>query len=380
VNKYKLLIADDAELNREILSVMLGDQYDFVFASDGVETLEALEGIEKGERIDLLLLDLHMPNKDGFDVLRVMNEKSWIEQVPVIVISAETDPVIIADAYALGVTDYISRPFQAVIVQNRVKNTLIIHRHEVDLIDLVEKQIYERESINHSLINVFSDIIEMRNHESGSHTLNIQLITRLLLNTMITITDKYPLTYSEISRISTMSALHDIGKIKVPESILNKPGKLTDEEWVIMKAHTTEGDAILSSPMLYQESAFIKTAREICRSHHERYDGSGYPDGLKGDDIPISAQVVSVADVYDALTGERCYKPAFSHDEAIDMILNGECGVFNPLLIECLKKVAPQLKTMNLSDAASHYDFHSDTRTVVNEVLSEHNLPLVHHT
>ena len=377
VNKYKILIADDAEFNRELLSAMLGDQYDFAYACNGAEVIDILE---KGEHIDLILLDLHMPQKDGFDVLHAMNENDWINDVPVIIISAETNPDLITDAYALGVTDYISRPFQTVIVQNRVKNTLIIHKHETDLIKLVESQIYERESINHSLINVFSDIIETHNHEAGSHTLNVQVISRLLLNTLVTITDKYPLTQAEITMISAMASLHDIGKLNIPDSILNKPGKLTPEEWVIMKSHTTEGDAILSNPMLDQNSNFIKVARTICRHHHEKYDGSGYPDGLKGDDIPIAAQIVSMADVYDALTDERCYKSAHSHEKAIEMILNGECGVFNPILIECLLKVAPKLKEVKNSDHAFQYDFHADARAVVNELLKEHNLPTLHHS
>lgn len=375
--KCRILIADDSELNRELLSEMLGDRYIFLYACDGSQVIEYLE---KKEQIDLILLDINMPNKDGFDVLHFMNENALIEDLPVIIISAESSPELISKAYQLGITDYISRPFHSVIVQNRVKNTLIVHENQTRLINLVESQIYERESINHSLITLFSDIIETRNQESGSHTLNIQVIANLLLNALVRITDKYPLSQTDISMISTMASLHDIGKIRIPEAILNKPGKLTPEEWVIMKTHTTEGDAILGNPMLDQNNKFIQIARSICRHHHEKYDGKGYPDGLKGDEIPIAAQVVSVADVYDALTSERCYKPAHTHEQALAMIQNGECGVFNPVLMDCLLMVAPQLKKLTLSSESMQYDFSSDALSIANELLAEQNLPLIHHT
>ena len=241
-DKSKILIADDAELNREILSEMLGDAYEFVYAADGVEAIDALQSIHD---IDLVLLDMNMPNKDGFDVLATMNEQLWIESIPVIVISAESGQDFIEKAYNLGVTDYIGRPFNSLVVQRRVENTLFMYAKQKRLVHQVEKQIYEREKINNVMINIFSDIIETRNHESGTHTLNVQTITNLLLNRLIEITDQYHLTKSDVSLISTLSALHDIGKIKIPESILNKPGKLTDEEWVQMKSHTIEGDTIL---------------------------------------------------------------------------------------------------------------------------------------
>ena len=370
MRRSKILIADDAELNRDILTAMLGDEYDFAYACDGVEAIEVLSSLEE---IDLVLLDMNMPNKNGFDVLRAMNEQNWIETIPVIVISAETSTDFIEGAYKLGVIDYIGRPFNSLVVQRRVENTLIMYSKQKRLIRQVEKQVVEREKISNSMINIFSDIIETRNHESGTHTLNVQTITNLLLGRLCEITDRYGITKSDVSLYSTLSALHDIGKIKVPEEILNKPGKLNDEEWVIMKAHTTEGDKILSSPELDQDSKFVRVARSICRWHHEKYDGGGYPDGLVGDDIPIAAQVVSMADVYDALTSERCYKKAFSHEKAIEMILGGECGVFNPLLLQCLQDTADTLKS--LLHVKTRYDYTYDALSTANEILSEEELP-----
>ncbi len=365
--KNKILIADDAELNRSMLALMLGDQYDFVFATNGAEAVNMLK---TDEDIDLILLDLNMPEMDGFDVLRVMNDNHWIEEIPVIIISAEDSIEFMTQAYQLGVTDYINRPFRALVVQRRVENTLLMYQNRKKLIHLVEKQIYEREKFNSSMINIFSNIIELRNHESGSHTLNVQIITNLLLHRLSEITNRYNLTKSNISLISSLSALHDIGKIKIPEEVLNKPGKLTDEEWELMKTHSIEGDKILSSAALDQTSKFVRTARSICRWHHEKYDGKGYPDGLSGDDIPISAQVVSLADVYEALTSVRCYKDAFSHEKALDMILNGECGAFNPLLLQALKDISDELKDI---DKNTHYDSQYEITDILDEMLlTEH--------
>jgi response regulator RpfG family c-di-GMP phosphodiesterase len=374
MKRSKILIADDAQINRDMLTVMLGDKYDFVYACDGVEVIEMLDA---GENADLMLLDLNMPNMGGFDVLHTMNVRKWINDIPVMIISAEDNPELIAKAFSLGVVDYISRPFYTVIVQRRVENTLLMYSKQKQLVHMVENQVYEREKISNSMINIFSDIIETRNHESGSHTLNVQAITSMLLTELSQRTDKYRLTKSDISLITTLSALHDIGKIKVPENILNKPGKLTADEWEIMKAHTVEGDKILASTELDQNSNFIKTARSICRWHHEKYDGKGYPDGLVGDEIPIAAQVVSLADVYDALTSERCYKKAFSHEKAVEMISSGECGAFNPLLIEAFNAVSDSLES--LKESGNHYDFSANAALVADEALKANNLPYESH-
>lgn len=194
------------------------------------------------------------------------------------------------------------------------------------------------------MIGILSHIVEFRNGESGSHVLHINKITGMLLERLIQKTDKYDISWHDRYLITTASALHDIGKIGVDEKILNKPGRLTADEFEIMKMHTMIGASMLHSLTMYQDEELVRVATEICRWHHERYDGRGYPDGLKGDEIPISAQVVSVADVYDALASERVYKKAFPHEKAIEMIMNGECGTFNPLLLECLNDIQGRIK------------------------------------
>ena len=208
------------------------------------------------------------------------------------------------------------------------------------------RQIYEKERNNRMLIGILSQIVEFRNGESGRHVIHINLITQLLLEQLVKKTGKYQLSWEDRFLIATASALHDIGKIGIDEKILNKPGKLTKEEFEIMKAHTLIGAQMLDNLDMYRNEKLLKFAYEICRWHHERYDGKGYPDGLVGEEIPISAQVVSLADVYDALVSERVYKKAFSHEKALEMIQNGECGIFNPLLLQCMTEAQDKLKTM----------------------------------
>ncbi len=368
--KNRVLIADDSEINREMLSDMLGDQYDFIYAGDGTEVIEILES---NQSVDIILLDINMPKMDGFEVMRIMNERHWIDEIPVIIISSEDGTSFIRRGYEMGATDYIMRPFYSFVVRRRVRNILIMYSKQDRLILLVEKQIYSREKMNNALINVLSNVMEQRNHELGSHTLNVQNITHLLLDKLVELTDQYKLTNSDISQISTLSALHDIGKIRIPEEILNKPGRLTPDEWEQMKTHTIEGDKILSDASLDQNSKFVRVARNICRWHHEKYDGSGYPDGLAGDDIPIEAQVVSMADAYDALTSDRSYKKAFSHEKAIDMLLNGECGVFSPLMYRCLSEVSESLKGLKASD--TKYDYQTLAVHIAEEILERNKLP-----
>lgn len=321
-DKEKILIADDSAMNRAILTEMLGDGYEILEAENGRQAVAILQSATD---IDLLLLDIMMPEMDGFEVLAMMNKYHWIDEVPVIMISAENASSYVERAYDLGATDYISRPFDMAVVRRRVINTLMLYAKQKRLVRLVAEQVYEKEKSNSTMINILSHIVEFRNGESGMHVLHIQTATDILLHTLVQKTDKYHLTAADISLISTASALHDIGKINIPESILNKPGRLTKEEFEVMKTHTTIGSEILEKLPFQQESDLVKTAYAICRWHHERWDGRGYPDGLKGEQIPIAAQVVSLADVYDALTSERCYKKAFDHDTAVKMILT-ECG------------------------------------------------------
>ena len=348
--KQRILIADDSAMNRAILTEMLGDGYDILEAENG---LQAVSVMQSDENIDLLLLDIMMPEMDGFEVLAMMKKCHWIDDIPVIMISAENASSFVERAYDLGASDYISRPFDTAVVRRRVINTLMLSAKQKRLVQLVAEQVYEKEKSNSTMINILSHIVEFRNGESGLHVLHIQTATEILLHTLVQQTDRYKLTAADISLISTASALHDIGKINIPESILNKLGKLTKEEFDTMKTHTTIGAEILDKLPFQQESDLVKTAYAICRWHHERYDGRGYPDGLKGEQIPIAAQVVAMADVYDALTSERCYKKAYSHDTAIQMILNGECGAFNPLLLQCLQEAAPRLQAELSTSAAA---------------------------
>ena len=342
--KQQILIVDDSEINREILKEILKEDYRILEAANGEECLEQLE--RSGTGISLVLLDIVMPEMDGFEVLAAMNQNHWIEDIPVIMISSEDSDSYIRRAYEMGVSDYISRPFDAKIVYQRVLNMIKLYAKQRRLIRLVTRQIYEKERNNRMLIGILSQIVEFRNGESGRHVIHINLITQLLLEQLVKKTGKYQLSWEDRFLIATVSALHDIGKIGIDERILNKPGKLTKEEFEIMKAHTLIGAQMLDNLDMYRNEKLLKLAYEICRWHHERYDGKGYPDGLVGEEIPISAQVVSLADVYDALVSERVYKKAFSHEKALEMIRNGECGTFNPLLLQCMTEAQDKLKTM----------------------------------
>lgn len=340
--RQQILIVDDSKINCEILAEILKDEYRILEAANGEECIDLLK--QYGTGISLLLLDINMPVMDGFEVLALMNRNDWIEDIPVIMISSEDGASYVRRAYEMGASDYISRPFDAQVVHQRVSNTIKLYAKQRRLISLVTDQIREKEKNNQMMISILSQIVEFRNSESGSHVLHINIITGMLLERLMQKTDQYHLQWSDQFLITTASALHDIGKIGIDEKILNKPGKLTKEEFEIMKTHTLIGASMLKSIEMYQNEKLLQVAYQICRWHHERYDGKGYPDGLKGEEIPISAQVVAIADVYDALVGKRVYKKAFSHEKAIHMILNGECGAFNPLLLECLTDIQNRLK------------------------------------
>lgn len=340
--KPKILIVDDSDMNREILTEILKQDYELLEAENGEVALRMLE--QYGTGIALVMLDLVMPKMDRFQVLMVMNERRLLEDIPVIMISSEDSGKYISEAYGFGVSDYIRRPFDARVVYQRVLNTIKLYSKQRRLLRLVTYQIQEKERSNRIMIGILSQIVEFRNRESGPHVIHLNVISRLLLEQLIKKKNKYHLSWQEIGLIATASALHDIGKINIDEKILNKPGKLTKEEFEIMKTHTTIGAAMIGKIDLYHSERLVQLAYEICRWHHERWDGKGYPDGLKGDEIPISAQVVSVADVYDALVSERIYKKAYPHEVAIQMILNGECGNFNPLLLECMLDIQDEIR------------------------------------
>lgn len=341
IDKQKILIADDSEMNRLLLAEMLKEEFEIIEAEDGKECLKKLQ--RYGKEISVVLLDIIMPVMDGFEVLSYMNKSRWIEDIPVIMISSEESVTYIRRAFEFGASDYIKRPFDGKVVYQRVFNTIKLYAKQRRLVSLVSDQIHEKEKSNQMMVQLLSQIVEFRNGESGQHVLHIQTLTELLLNRLVQKTDKYPLSSDECYLISTASAVHDIGKIAIDEKILNKPGRLTKEEFEIMKQHTLIGAEMINKMEQFKDEPLIQTAYEICRWHHERYDGRGYPDGLKGEEIPIGAQVVALSDVYDALVSERVYKAAYTHEEAMKMILNGECGVFQPLLLECLKEIQDKI-------------------------------------
>lgn len=373
ITKQKILIADDSEMNRELLAAILEEEYDIIQANDGVQAVDCLQ--RHAEEISLLLLDIVMPHMDGFEVLSYMNKEHWIDSIPVVIISSENSPIYIKRGYDLGATDFIEKPFDANMVLRRSANAILLGAKQRRMTSIVSNQIYEREKSSKLMINILSHIVEFRNGESGLHVLHIQTITEMLLRQLVQKeNNRYALSKEQIRMITTASALHDIGKISIPDEILNKPGRLTAEEFAVIKGHSMAGANMLSElPLDQKEEPLVKTAYEICRWHHERYDGGGYPDGLKGEEIPVSAQVVALADVYDALTSERC-KDAYSHEKAIEMILAGQCGAFNPLMLECLLDISSSLKKKmgykskeryeqtDLSDIASRFhDFEMDS-------------------
>ena len=375
-HKHTILIADDSEMNRAILSDMLGEEYIILEAANGKEALQVIQS--SSADISMLLLDIVMPELDGFGVLAEMRKNHWIDDIPVIIISSENGASQVERAYELGVSDFITRPFDALIVHKRVVNTILLYAKQKRLVELVAAQVYETQVQSNMMIDILSHIVEFRNGETGLHIRHVHVLTELLLEKLNQKEDLF-FTQQEISIISTASALHDVGKIAIPEHILNKPGKLTDEEFAVMKTHTTMGADMLRNLPIYQDKPLVKTAYEICRWHHERWDGKGYPDGLKGDEIPISAQIVALADVYDALTSKRVYKGPYPHDKAVQMILNGECGMFSPLLLECFSALSEDIRQAFADDAMSE-DIHPRLLEVTEEMLHHENFSVSRRT
>lgn len=340
--KPSILIVDDSEMNRIILNEMLKDEYRILEADNGRMALDMVD--RYGDELSLVLLDIVMPGMNGFEVLSDLSRRSAMDNLPVIMISSEDSDDVVLRAYELGASDYISRPFAARVVRRRVSNTIRLYAKQRRLTNLLAQQYNERVKNSRMLIDIMAGVMELRNGESGRHVTNIEKLTELLLGCLVRRSDTISLDNEERSTIALASALHDVGKMSIDDAILNKPGRLTPEEFEIMKTHTTIGaDMLLELGRHHVGNALLEYAYQIARWHHERWDGKGYPDGLKGDDIPIAAQVVSVADVYDALTSVRVYKDAIPHKEAIQMILDGKCGTFNPLLLDCLLEVQERI-------------------------------------
>ncbi len=347
--REKILVVDDAEINRAILDELFCREYDILEAENGLEAIKQIEAVN-GE-LAALLLDIVMPEMDGFGVLKYLSEKQLIQQIPVFLITAETSSEIAMQGYEGGVVDVITKPIVSpALVRKRVNNAIELYRSRRNLSALVEKHVKtireqseQLKRTNVSIIDMLSSVIEFRSGESGQHVRRIRHATQILLTRMQKTVPQYRITDDEIDFISNAAAMHDIGKISVPDYILNKPGRLTKEEFEQMKKHTVYGCGILEMIPFFKGEKIFSYSYDICRHHHERWDGRGYPDGLKGDEISIGAQVVSIADVYDALVSERVYKKAFPREKARDMIAGGECGCFNPLLVQEFLKIEPEL-------------------------------------
>ena len=340
-DKHTVLIVDDSAKNRKMLSGILRNEYNVIEAKSGEAAIEIIGS--GGDEISVVLLDIVMQGDSGFEVLKYMNLNHLIEHIPVITISGDESDASARRAYDLGVADYINRPFDAKVVYRRVMNTINLYAKQRRLVSTVSKEIIEKEKVSRLLVNILSRLVSMHYGMHASHMANVSRYSEILLNRLAQSGGKYKLSNRDIFLISTAAALHDLGKLDVDDRILNKPGKLTAEEYEQVKKHTVYGAKMVEDMTDYADEPLIKYLYEICRWHHERYDGNGYPDGLKGEEIPISAQVVSLVDAYDALTSERVYKAAYSKEKALKMILDGECGAFNPLLIECFKDVVDKM-------------------------------------
>ena len=356
--RNKILVVDDVELNRDILEEILKDDYTIVKAENGRRAMEIIK--DSQEEIAVILLDLIMPELDGFGVLKVMKEKKWIDKIPVLIISGENSVETESKCFDYGISDFIKKPFDNALVRKRVKNVadLFLYKNHLEekvraqtetlrkQFKVLQIQADKLHRSNEKIIDILGTVVEYRNLESGEHINRVKGFTKIIAACLMKEYPEYGLTDELVDRISAASALHDIGKIAIPDHILLKPGRLTEEEFEYMKSHTTRGCDILSSIEGAWDASYGKLSYEICRHHHERYDGRGYPDGLKGEEIPIAAQIVSVADVYDALVTERVYKSAYSKDEAFHMIINGECGVFSPKLMECFRHVRKEFEEL----------------------------------
>ena len=357
--RSKVLIVDDMELNREMLTAILEKDYPILEADSGKKAIAMIQ--KHQAEIAVVLLDLIMPNVDGFAVLEVMKNQSWLKDIPVLVITAESKAEVESKCFEMGVSDFIKKPFDNAIVRNRVRNIVDLFGYKNQLEEKVEKQtetlkkqykllVMQAEKLKESktkIIDILGTVVECRNLESGEHIKRVKGFTRILAQQMMKDYPEYGLNQETIEVIVSASALHDIGKIAIPDSILLKPARLTKDEYEYMKSHTTRGCEVLDNVEDVWDETYSKISYEICRHHHERYDGKGYPDGLAGEKIPISAQLVGLADAYDALVSERVYKSAYSPDEAFYMIVSGECGVFSPKLLECFRRTKKEFEELN---------------------------------
>ena len=329
------------ELNRKMLGQMLGSRFDIAEAASGEACLQLLEQNATG--ISIVLLDIHMPGIDGFTVLEEMNQKNLLEQIPVIMISSEDNVDTVRRAFDLGASDYISRPFDARVVYQRITNTIRMYAKQRRLSAMAADLAFEKERASRMMIGILSQVVEKRNGESRDHVQRVAQLTSMLLAGLAQKTDRYPLTREMRRTIATAAALHDIGKMEICEDLLHKEGPLTEAERRTLQSHTLLGAQMLEEQPECRDDAFARTAYNICRWHHERYDGGGYPDGLQGEQIPIEAQVVGLADVYERLVSRPVDGHARTHSEVVQMICTGVCGAFNPLLLDCLQDMEVEI-------------------------------------
>lgn len=339
--RQSVLIVDDSELNRKMLGQMLGSRFDIAEAASGEACLQLLEQNATG--ISIVLLDIHMPSIDGFTVLEEMNQKNLLEQIPVIMISSEDTVDAVRRAFDLGASDYISRPFDAKVVYQRIINTIQLYAKQRRLSAMAADLAFEKERASRMMIGILSQVVEKRNGESRDHVQRVAQLTSMLLAGLAQKTDRYPLTREMRRTIATAAALHDIGKMEICEDLLHKEGPLTEAERRTLQSHTLLGAQMLEEQPECRDDAFARTAYNICRWHHERYDGGGYPDGLQGEQIPIEAQVVGLADVYERLVSRPVDGHARTHSEVVQMICTGVCGAFNPLLLDCLQDMEAEI-------------------------------------
>lgn len=337
--KPTIMIADDVSLNVDMLMDIFEDEYDILTAMDGNEADALIHTYEN--RISAVLLDVNMPGKSGIDLLSEIKHSKDNSYLPVLMITTDCSSQMEQECLELGATDFIKKPFNPLLVKTRVRNSVNLFRYQNHLSDKLNLQNERLKRTNRGIVELLGNLVESRNLESGEHVQRVSSYTRALAYEMMKRYPEYGLDEEMVEIIADSAALHDIGKISIPDSVLLKPGKLTSEEFEIMKTHTTQGSEYIKDMIHMWAPEYVKAAYDIARYHHERYDGRGYPEGLKQDEIPISAQLVSIADVFDALIHERCYKKAFPLETAKEMIVNGDCGVFSPKLIECFLQCYP---------------------------------------
>lgn len=343
-SRQTILIVDDVEMNRAILDATFSEDYRILEAENGKQAMELI--MEQQDRLAAILLDVIMPVMDGFEVLEEMQKLELTHKIPVFLITAENSQEVLKRGYELGVVDIIGKPIIPFFIRRRIGNVIRLNNIVNEQEALLREQAQEIRELNSSIIETLSTAIEFRDCESGEHVTRIRDLTLILLHVIKDLDPSCSIEENDLPMIADAAVMHDVGKIAIPDGILNKPGRLTAEEFEIMKTHTIRGCELLDSEPRFRENPVYKYAYDICRHHHERWDGRGYPDGLKENEISIQAQVVSVADVYDALVSDRVYKKAYSHETAYEMIRNGECGCFSPLLMEGLSRAKDKMKAL----------------------------------